>query len=91
MLNAEAFDGLDLAAKGCRRDNARPFGGVQLLVAGDFFQLPPVSGESTAAAAAALVIVVAVVVAVCSIEMEGVLFVGTTIRPRIPRKNTIYF
>ena len=52
--------------------------------------VPPVSGESTAAAAA-LVIVVAVVVAVCSIEMEGLLFVGTTIRPRIPRKNTVYF
>ena len=42
MMTAELFDKLDSIAKKVR-GNKRPFGGIQLLLVGDFFQLPPVS------------------------------------------------
>ena len=38
MLDAETFDLFEAVARGVRSD-ARPFGGVQLCVAGDFFQV----------------------------------------------------
>lgn len=41
MLHANFLDMLNSVAKHIRRD-ARPFGGVQLIFSGDFFQLPPV-------------------------------------------------
>ena len=41
MVSAELFDKLDYVARVVRGLN-RPFGGVQLVVCGDFFQLPPV-------------------------------------------------
>jgi ATP-dependent DNA helicase PIF1 len=41
MMAAELFDALDELGKHFR-GNRRPFGGIQLLFSGDFFQLPPV-------------------------------------------------
>lgn len=42
MLPAYLFEKLDLVLKWARR-NSRPFGGVQIVLTGDFLQLPPVS------------------------------------------------
>ena len=47
MLTAELFDKLNELAKKIR-SNKKPFGGIQLLLVGDFFQLPPVSKSSDA-------------------------------------------
>lgn len=44
MLGAELFDKLDLIAKAIRCDD-RPFGGIQLLMSGDFLQNPPIKAE----------------------------------------------
>jgi len=51
MLSARMFDLLDDIGKRIRRDN-RPFGGIQLVFTGDFFQLPPIpdaNGDPTSA------------------------------------------
>lgn len=42
MLDSNLMDLLDAIAQATRRSSA-PFGGIQLLLCGDFFQLPPVS------------------------------------------------
>lgn len=44
MIDAEFFDKLEGVARAVRR-NKRPFGGIQLVLCGDFCQLPPVSKE----------------------------------------------
>ncbi|CAI2166155.1 2733_t:CDS:1 [Funneliformis geosporum] len=44
MLDAQLFDKLEFIARTIRSNN-RPFGGLQLVVTGDFFQLPPVSKD----------------------------------------------
>lgn len=41
MVDADLFDKLEAIARNIRRDG-RPFGGIQLVITGDFFQLPPV-------------------------------------------------
>lgn len=41
MVDGDFFDKLEGIARIVRK-NARPFGGIQLVVTGDFFQLPPV-------------------------------------------------
>jgi ATP-dependent DNA helicase PIF1 len=41
MLTAELLDKLNALAKMLRK-NDRPFGGIQLLLVGDFYQLPPI-------------------------------------------------
>ncbi|KAJ1299572.1 hypothetical protein OPQ81_002538 [Rhizoctonia solani] len=41
MVAARWFDDLDAIGRSLRENNA-PFGGIQLVVCGDFFQLPPV-------------------------------------------------
>jgi ATP-dependent DNA helicase PIF1 len=41
MVDATLFDKLEALARTIRR-NERPFGGIQLVITGDFFQLPPV-------------------------------------------------
>ena len=46
MINSELFDKLDHIAR-IIRSNDRPFGGIQLVVCGDFMQLPPVSKKSS--------------------------------------------
>ena len=42
MIGKETFEHLDLALK-IITQNSSPFGGVSLLVVGDFLQLPPVN------------------------------------------------
>ncbi len=44
MLGATLFQKLDTIAKTLRRNN-KPFGGIQLVVSGDFLQLPPVKDK----------------------------------------------
>jgi len=41
MVDADLFDKLESIARQLR-NNGRPFGGIQLIITGDFFQLPPV-------------------------------------------------
>lgn len=41
MVDGELFDKLEQIARQIR-NNSRPFGGIQLVITGDFFQLPPV-------------------------------------------------
>jgi len=45
MLSRELFEKLDEIGRTIR-GGTRPFGGIQLVLAGDFFQLPPVSQET---------------------------------------------
>lgn len=45
MLSKEMFDKMDKIAKILRKTHSRSFGGIQLVVCGDFFQLPPIVGE----------------------------------------------
>nr|XP_050850094.1 ATP-dependent DNA helicase PIF1 isoform X2 [Vespula vulgaris] len=42
MVDAEFFDKLEVVARHIRKTE-KPFGGIQLILCGDFFQLPPVS------------------------------------------------
>ncbi len=45
MLDAKTFDYIDEVLRNLR-DGNKPFGGIQILLFGDFFQLPPVEKES---------------------------------------------
>ena len=42
MLSCELFDKLEILARSLRQSSL-PFGGIQLILSGDFFQLPPVN------------------------------------------------
>ena len=42
MVTYEAFDRMDRLARAARNEPEKPFGGMQLIVFGDFCQLPPV-------------------------------------------------
>ena len=44
MMSAKLFEMLDAIAKAVRR-NHRPFGGIQVIFSGDFYQLPPVGDK----------------------------------------------
>jgi DNA replication protein DnaC len=44
MVSPEIFEAMDKILKAFKFSN-RPFGGVQVILSGDFFQLPPVSKE----------------------------------------------
>lgn len=48
MVDGQLFDKLEQVARTIR-NNGRPFGGIQLVVTGDFFQLPPVPDKNTTA------------------------------------------
>ncbi len=41
MISGDLFDTLNQLGKRLR-NNPKPFGGIQLVLVGDFFQLPPV-------------------------------------------------
>lgn len=45
MMHAWLFDMVDQVCRVVRNDD-RPFGGLQVVLSGDFFQLPPVSGRN---------------------------------------------
>jgi ATP-dependent DNA helicase PIF1 len=47
MLDGKLFSDLDFVARALRRNQAAFFGGIQLILSGDFFQLPPVSKQHT--------------------------------------------
>lgn len=47
MLDSELFDKLNYLAKKIKR-NEEPFGGIQVVISGDFLQLPPISKFSGA-------------------------------------------
>lgn len=44
MLSAHAIDSVNKVCKAFKRNNL-PFGGMQIVLVGDFFQLPPVTGK----------------------------------------------
>ncbi|KAL5495571.1 hypothetical protein ACEPAI_1034 [Sanghuangporus weigelae] len=44
MIDGRFFDAMELIARSVRNDN-RPFGGIQLVLSGDFYQLPPVPDQ----------------------------------------------
>jgi ATP-dependent DNA helicase PIF1 len=44
MLSAKLFNALNQIGKAIR-GNSRPFGGIQLILSGDFYQLPPVGNK----------------------------------------------
>lgn len=48
MVDGDFFDKLETIARHIR-NNGRPFGGIQLVITGDFFQLPPVPDYNRAA------------------------------------------
>jgi len=45
MLHDTTFDAIDMVCKYFKR-NTLPFGGIQIIVSGDFFQLPPIEKNS---------------------------------------------
>jgi ATP-dependent DNA helicase PIF1 len=45
MWGAELFEKMDFIARRVRRRENEPFGGLQLLLSGDFLQLPPIKQE----------------------------------------------
>lgn len=48
MIDGDLFDKLEAIARSLR-NNGRPFGGIQLVITGDFFQLPPVPEKNKVA------------------------------------------
>jgi ATP-dependent DNA helicase PIF1 len=48
MVDGDLYDKLEHIARAIR-NNGRPFGGIQLVITGDFFQLPPVPEKGRAA------------------------------------------
>jgi ATP-dependent DNA helicase PIF1 len=47
MMSQELFDLIDFLGQELRNRRAQPFGGIQVICCGDFFQLPPVSKTIT--------------------------------------------
>lgn len=45
MAGAELLDKLDFVGRDIRRERSLPFGGLQIIVSGDFLQLPPVNDK----------------------------------------------
>lgn len=47
MMTSELFEKLDEIGRKLRRNEHQPFGGIQLVLSGDFYQLPPVVTHTT--------------------------------------------
>lgn len=45
MLSGDLFDKLETIARKLK-NNDKPFGGIQLIISGDFCQLPPIEKKS---------------------------------------------
>jgi ATP-dependent DNA helicase PIF1 len=45
MMSSKMFDLLDQIGRSTRRLSGKPFGGIQLVFTGDFFQLPPIPDQ----------------------------------------------
>lgn len=45
MLSADMLNGLDKVCRAGKEDSLLPFGGIQIIASGDFFQLPPIFGQ----------------------------------------------
>jgi len=45
MMSQKLFEILDAVGKTIRRNSTTPFGGIQLIFSGDFYQLPPVGNK----------------------------------------------
>ena len=45
MMSKKIFELLDRLARIIKKDASKPFGGIQVIFTGDFFQLPPVGNE----------------------------------------------
>ena len=45
MMSSKMFDLLDQIGRSMRRNGTKPFGGIQLVFTGDFFQLPPIPDQ----------------------------------------------
>lgn len=43
MIDGRLFDKIDWVSRNIRRKHKLPFGGIQIVICGDFYQLPPVS------------------------------------------------
>ena len=51
MISGNLFDSLEFIARKIRtkyRQTEQPFGGIQLIICGDFLQLPPVKSKKLA-------------------------------------------
>ncbi len=46
MLRADILDAIDYRLRSAKRNYSRPFGGVQVLMIGDLYQLPPIVREN---------------------------------------------
>ena len=46
MLSPELFEKLDFIGKNLRKNEYKPFGGIQLIFVGDFYQLPPIKKDN---------------------------------------------
>ena len=46
MLSSKLFNIIDLIAKRVKKERDKPFGGMQIIFSGDFYQLPPVGEEN---------------------------------------------
>jgi ATP-dependent DNA helicase PIF1 len=49
MLSQQLFEKLDFLAKKTRNNPFLPFGGIQLIMSGDFYQLPPIGNREECA------------------------------------------
>jgi ATP-dependent DNA helicase PIF1 len=50
MMSLKIFNILDLIAKKVRKNTSKPFGGIQIIFSGDFYQLPPVGNDEISSA-----------------------------------------
>jgi ATP-dependent DNA helicase PIF1 len=50
MMSLKIFEILDLIGRKVRKNPAKPFGGIQVVFSGDFYQLPPVGNDEISSA-----------------------------------------